>query len=293
MSNLQNNLFDIFYIDTLACRQSWIHSLDPRAKVLTTLIFVGIVVSFDKYEIAMLIPFFIYPAVAIALADLPFVYLAKKMLLLLPFAFFIGIFNPLMDNKTLITFDLKDIVDLMEFIGFKENIGKMGTIDISGGWVSFLSIMIRFCLTVGAALILISTTGFDAVCLALQRFGVPRPFIVQLMFLYRYMFVLIDEASRMVRARSLRTFDNSNQMRFGIFISMVGQLLLRTMDRAQRIHLAMCCRGFEGDIQMLRAINFGVPETLFTAGWTSLFVILRLYNIPVKLGMMIENLLLS
>ena len=57
------------------------------------------------------------------------------------------------------------------------------------------------------ALILIAVTGFNAVCLALDKLGTPRVFVVQLVFLYRYMFVLVDEAARMVRARSLRTFE--------------------------------------------------------------------------------------
>ena len=59
----------------------------------------------------------------------------------------------------------------------------------------------------GAALTLIAVTGFNAVCLALDKLGTPRVFVIQLVFLYRYVFVLVDEAARMVRARSLRTFE--------------------------------------------------------------------------------------
>lgn len=279
MANLQNSLFDISFMDTIASGETWLHDLDPRAKVLTTLIFVGTVVSFDKYEISMLLPFILYPVLMVSWANLPLIYLMKKMVLLMPFAFFIGIFNPLMDRTILIHIDFTNIV-LLKYI--------MGNIEISGGWISFISIMVRFCMTVGAALILICTTGFDSVCMALQRFGVPGPFIVQLMFLYRYMFVLVDEASRMVRARTLRTFEAGN-MKFALFAPMVGQLLLRTLDRAQRIHLAMCCRGFDGHINMVRKMNFGVPEILFTAAWSLIFLMFRLYNIPVKLGSLIAE----
>ncbi|MBF0375861.1 MAG: cobalt ECF transporter T component CbiQ [Desulfamplus sp.] len=298
MGNLQNNLFDIFYMDTLAYSKTWIHSLDPRAKVLTTLLFVGIVVSFGKYEISILIPFMLYPVVMITWANLPIIYLIKKMVLLMPFAFFIGIFNPLIDrdiilkiNLTFISLiDIARFIDLTKFIEIMGLQNSTGVIEISGGWLSFFSIMIRFSLTVSAALILICTTGFDSICLALQKFRVPGPFIVQLMFLYRYMFVLIDEASRMVRARSLRTFDVDSKMRFSLFVPMIGQLLLRTLDRAQRIHLAMCCRGFDGHIQMIRKMKFGVSEVLFILGWSSVFIIFRLYNIPFNLGIFISKL---
>ncbi|MBF0572411.1 MAG: cobalt ECF transporter T component CbiQ [Desulfamplus sp.] len=287
MGNLQNNLFDIFYMDTLACSKTWIHSLDPRAKVLTTLLFVGIVVSLGKYEISILIPFLLYPVMMITWANLPVIYLIKKIIILMPFAFFIGIFNPLIDKDIILKINLVDITNFITIMGFQNS---TGIIEISGGWLSFFSIMIRFSLTVSAALILICTTGFDSVCLALQKFRVPSPFIVQLMFLYRYMFVLIDEASRMARARSLRTFDSDSKMKFSLFVPMIGQLLLRTLDRAQRIHLAMCCRGFDGHIQMFRKMNFGVSEVLFILGWSSVFIICRLYNIPFNLGIFISKL---
>ncbi len=294
MSNLQNNLFDIFYMDRLSSGETWLHNLDPRAKVITTFIFIITVVSFNKYEISILMPFLIYPAVMVAWADLPLAYLIKKILMLMPFAFFIGIFNPLMDRDVLVRLDFSDIIEfihitsLIDIIGLKE---KIGVIEISGGWISFFSIMVRFCLTVGVALILICTTGFDSVCLALQKFGVPGPFIAQLMFLYRYMFVLIDEASRMVRARALRTFDAGSNMKLSIFAPMIGQLLLRTLDRAQRIHLSMCCRGFDGHIQMIRKTDFGILELFFVSAWGLLFIIFRLCNIPVELGELITEFL--
>ncbi|MBF0468687.1 MAG: cobalt ECF transporter T component CbiQ [Desulfamplus sp.] len=297
MANLHNNLFDIFYMDTLAAGDTWLHRLDPRAKVLTTLIFVATVVSCGKYEVSMLIPFILYPVFMVTLANLPILYIIKKMALLMPFAFFIGIFNPLMDKNIIARIDLTGIVVWIETIGLNNIMGLIdfnglkgitGTIDVSGGWISFFSIMMRFCLTVGAALILICTTGFDSVCMALQRFGVPGPFIVQLMFLYRYMFVLIDEASRMLRARALRTFDTGN-IKHNLFGQMIGQLLLRTLDRAQRIHLAMCCRGFDGHVRMVRKMNFGMTEILFVAGWSLVIVTFRMYNIPVKIGTLISE----
>jgi len=212
------------YMDTLASRQTSIHLLDPRAKLLTTLVFIITVVSFGKYDISPLIPFFIYPVVLCTMGNVPPAYLLKKLALVSPFAVFIGIFNPLIDRDILI---------------------RLGGMDISGGWMSFASILVRFSLTVGAALTLIAVTGFNNLCVAMEKLGVPKVFVVQLMFLYRYIFVLVDEASRMVRARSLRSV-GSVGLGIRSYGPLVGHLLLRTMDRAQRIHLAMCCRGFDG-----------------------------------------------
>lgn len=262
MATIENNLFDIRYMDTLASGDTSLHRLDPRAKLITTMIFVCTVVSLGKYEISKMVPFVIYPVALIISAELPVLYLAKKIMLVAPFALLVGIFNPFMDTQPLV---------------------QMGSVSISGGWISFCSIMLRFGLTVSAALILISLTGFNAVCLALEKLRFPGPFVIQLLFLYRYLFVLIEEASRMIRARSLRSFE-SRGMRFPVFATLLGQLLLRTLDRAQRIHLAMCCRGFDGHIRIHRAMTFGYREIRFMCFWSLLFVLARWYNLPVKLG---------
>ena len=184
-------------------------------------------------------------------------------------AVMIGIFNPLMDRDILVS---------------------LGGIGISGGWVSFMSILMRFVLTVGIALTLIAVTGFNAVCIALDKLGTPRVFVVQLVFLYRYMFVLLDEAARMVRARSLRTFEGGGS---GIkaYGPLLGQLLLRTMDRAQRVYLAMCCRGFDGEIRILKRLRFGPMEIGFTVGWSALFFLMRVYNVPAAMGSVIMGFL--
>jgi cobalt/nickel transport system permease protein len=267
MTKIGSHFFDIGYMDTLASGDSPLHRLDPRAKLITTLAFIVTVVSFDKYALSALIPFFIFPIVQISVGGLPPGYLLRKILLVSPFAVLIGIFNPLMDREILF---------------------QIGSINVSGGWLSFFSILTRFLLTVTAALILIATTGFNAVCMALARLGVPRPFVVQLMFLYRYLFVLTDEAARMVRAISLRSF-NSSGMGFKTFVSMMGHLLLRTMDRAQRIHMAMLCRGFDGHIRIIRSMEIGCKEIVFAISWSVLFVILRFYNMPKMLGVLVTG----
>ena len=262
MNNIGKNYFDIGYMDTLASGNSPLHRLDPRAKLITTLLFIMTVVSFGKYTLLAFIPFFIYPVFLIFVGGLPASYLLKKVLLISPFAILVGIFNPIID---------------------REIIFHIGSIGISGGLVSFFSIILRFILTVTAALILIALTGFNSVCEALSKLGVPRPFVVQLLFFYRYLFVLADEAQRMERARVLRTF-HFGAMQYRTFISLIGHLLLRTLDRAERIYRAMCCRGFDGHIRMMTSMKSGFKDYSFVSVWLFLFVVFRIYNIPLKLG---------
>ena len=266
-SRLDTAFYDLGRLDLLAEKDSPIHRLDPRVKVLTTLLFIIYVVSFNKYEIARLLPFFLFPAFLIGMADLPFGYLLRKLILVSPFVLFIGIFNPFFDQDILL---------------------QIGTLRVSGGWISLISILLRFMLTVGAALLLIATTGFPAICMAIEKLGAPRIFALQLLMLYRYIFVLIEEAIRMLRAYTLRSF-SAKKIRYHVFKQMLGNLLLRTIDRAQRIHLAMLSRAFTGEIRIARQYNFARAEIFYLVILVLFFTFIRLVDVSALLG----NLLLE
>jgi cobalt/nickel transport system permease protein len=269
MSRIKTAFLDLGYMDTLSGMDTPVHRLDPRAKLLTTLIFIVAVISSGKYEISALLPFFLYPAVTISLGTIPFRYILRKLLIVIPFAVLIGIFNPVIDREIMM---------------------RLGPVSVSGGWISFFSILLKFLLTAGSVLILIACTGFNSLCMALEKIGIPRIFAVQLLFLYRYIFVLIEEASRMANARSLRSF-NGKGKGMKVFGYLLGHLLLRTVDRAQRIYLAMLCRGFNGEIKVNRRLKAGMKEVLYTFGWSIFFITVRLYNIPLIAGDVITELL--
>jgi cobalt/nickel transport system permease protein len=262
MPSINTRAFDLGAMDRLSRQDTMVHRLDGRAKLLTTLIFIVTVVSFKRYEVSALFPFLIYPVALCALGDIPLSFLARKIALIAPFAVLIGVFNPMIDRQVITT---------------------LGSLEISGGWVSLASILVRFTLTVGAALTLVAVTGFNEVCAALEKLGAPRIFVVQLMFLYRYLFVLVDESIRMVRARALRAF-NGKGTGLRTFGSLVGHLLLRTLDRAQRIHMAMSCRGFSGEIRVFRPGSFGLGDAAFVLGWSVFFIGARLFDLSRLIG---------
>jgi cobalt/nickel transport system permease protein len=262
MSRLETAFYDLGHLDLLAEKNSPVHLLDPRVKVVVTLLFIVCVVSFGRYEVARLLPFFLFPALVVGMANLPFGYLFRKLLLVSPFVLFIGIFNPFLDRETLL---------------------QIGPLAISGGWISLLSILLRFILSVGAGLLLIATTGFPAICMALEKLGAPKVFTVQLLMLYRYLFVLAEESIRMVRAYTLRSFAKK-RIGYAVFRQLLGNLLLRTFDRAQRIHMAMLSRAFSGEIRTARQFRFGPAELFSLAGTTFLLIFIRFVNIAEFLG---------
>lgn len=262
MLSINEAVIDLKRLDLMADRASPIHALDARAKVLVTLVFITSVVSFGRYELARLLPFFIFPVVIIALSELPPLYIVRKIAFISPFVLMVGIFNPVFDRTLLY------------------QIGPMG---ISGGWISLASLLIRSTLTVGSAFILIGTTGFTAVCQALERLGAPQIFAVQLLFLHRYIFVLADETGRSSRARELRSCGKKG-LGVASFGSLAGHLLLRTWQRAERIHAAMLARGFIGQFHAHRQSSFGMSEIYFVLGWSALFIALRTFDISAALG---------
>ncbi len=249
-------------LEELARGDSPIHRLDPRAKLITTLAFIVTVVSFNVYEIAALLPLLLYPVVLVSLGNLPAAYLLRKMAIVSPFAILVGIFNPILDHSTHML---------------------VGSLTIAGGWLSFLSILIRFALTVTAALILVASTGIHSLALALQRLGAPNVFVMQLLFLYRYLFVLTQEALRTFRAITLRSIDRKT-MSMKTYGHFLGSLLLRTLDRAQRIHVAMRCRGYDGHIRLARPLRMKPVDVAFVAAWCLCFVAIRIGDVPQRLG---------
>lgn len=268
MSKADTIILNLGYLDTLARTGSPVHRLDPRAKLLTTLVFIVTVVSFDKYQVSAMLPFFLFLIVMIAVGGLPVGYLLKRLLWVAPFAVMVGIFNPILDRQVVL---------------------EIGTLHMTGGWVSFASILLRFVLTVLAAFILIATTGFYTICLALEKVGVPNVFVMQLLFLYRYAFVLAEEAARMGRAWQLRA-PLRKAMSIGTFTSLVGSLFLRTTDRAQRMYRAMCCRGFDGQIHLSSRLHWTYRDTFFLLGWWSVFILFRLTNPALMLGHLMTGL---
>src|SRR6185369_14326623 len=139
---------------------------------------------------------------------------------------------------------------------------QLGPFGVSGGVISFASIVMRAVLTVGSAIILVCITGFPDICRALESMGMPQAFTIQLLFLYRYIFVLTEEGGRVSRARHFRSFDGKG-LGMKTYGSLLGHLLLRTWLRAERIHMAMLARGFDGEFHTRHEYRFGGREVLF------------------------------
>ena len=256
MPVMTGSYHEVGLLDELARLDSPVHRLDARAQIVTAIGFILVVMSYPRYEVSALMPLFIYPVGLMVAAGLPAGPVLRKLVVALPFALCVGLFNPLMDRHIMVT---------------------VGSLNVSGGWLSFGSIMVRFVLTVSAALILVSCTGIHRLCAGMERMGVPGVFAMQLLFLYRYFFVIGDEGLRMKRSVEIRS-SHARALGLRVYGQLIGHLLLRAMDRAQRIYRAMVARGFDGEIRMIQPATPGWSEAAFVAGWTVFFLAARVWN---------------
>lgn len=264
MGRLDAALADLRSLDALAARDTRLTRIDPRAKLVVTLVFVVVVLSFERHAVAALLPLAVFPLALAVLGELPAAPLLRKLALAAPLALMVGLFNPWLDRAP---------------------VTVHGAFTLAAGWWSFGSIVLRAMLTVGAALVLVAGTGMAPLCAALARLGVPRVFTVQLLFLYRYAFVLGDEAARLATARRLRSAGRHPAL--DSYAPLLGQLLLRALQRAQRIHQAMRARGFDGELRSLRALHWQARDTVFVCGWCAAFAVLRGVDLPQGLGRML------
>ena len=113
-----------------------------------------------------------------------------------------------------------------------------------GGAGIALSILVRSTLCLATMVLLTSTTPFADLLRALRALRVPDLLVTVLALMYRYLFVLVDEAERMQRARRSRTFTRRRTHAWESLAALVGQLFVRSTERAERIYAAMCARGW-------------------------------------------------
>lgn len=248
-------------LERTAHRGSPLHRIDARAKLVVTVVFLLTMLSVPPGRLSELMLYFLFPILTAAMGGMRYPQIFRRSLAVVPFVALIGVFNLFYDRRAVFA---------------------LGPVIVTGGWISLLSIILRGMLSVQALLILIGSTGFYRLCRSMQRLGVPAVFTTQLLFVYRYVCVLLQEALDMSRARDARSFGRRSYP-LRIWGTLVGQLLIRTFDRAERIGCAMLARGFTGRIPAVYGSRqrWERRDTLFLVLWSAALVAARLFH-PVE-----------
>ncbi len=227
--------------------------LHPLGKLLISVLYVFIVASFHKYALQPLILMAVYPVFGFILGDLSFKEGIYRMRLILPLVIFVGIFNPFIDKNVLFL---------------------LGNLEVTGGMISMVTLMLKGFYAVMAVYILIATTSIESICYALRLLHVPKIIVLVILLIYRYFGVMGAEADRIVTAYRLRA-PSQNGINYKAWGALVGQWLLRSMDRAENVYESMLLRGFRGDYYTeKRAVK--AADFIYFFAFFSIFVIIRL-----------------
>jgi len=245
------------HIDKFSFKDSPIHRLDSRVKFLVVLIFTAIALSLPRTSPGILVYYAIGPFTILVLGRVPLKFAFKQILIVSPFILVLALSCPFYDRNTVST-------------AFGPFVWQIST-----GWLRCFSILGKFIVTMMALIALVSTTRFADLLTALQKLTVPRQLIIQLGFLYRYIFVLIDRAHQILRARSGRKLQSLGfKAELKTASSMLGSLFIRSIDTAEHINIAMQARGFNGNWRSLSRLRFRRCDLFFILAFSAFMLVM-------------------
>ena len=180
---------------------------------------------------------------------------------ILPLVCVVGIFNPILD-RTMV---------------------PVAGMEIAGGWLSMMSLILKGIYAVLAAYLLIATTSIEDLCYALRCLKVPKILVTIIMLIDRYFLILGEEADRIMTAYKLRA-PKQKGIHYKAWGPLVGQWLIRSMDRAEVVYESMSLRGFRGDFVEMRRRALRGWDVAFLFIWIAVFMILRHTDLVEVLG---------
>lgn len=248
------------FLDEHAHLESPVHRLDARAKIVTCFGLVVVCVSTPPECAAAFAGYALFLALLLGASRVPVRYVARRALVVLPFVALAAIFIP---------FFRPDPASGSHTIG-------LGAVQLSRpGLLIFWNVLIKAALAVAAMTLLSSTTPFPQLMRGLEQLKAPRLLVMLASFAYRYLFVLIDEAERMERARDARGYRGRWLWQAHVIGQMIGMLFLRSYERAERVYAAMLSRGFDGHALGGEPAPLRAGDGLFTAAALALLLLFR------------------
>jgi cobalt/nickel transport system permease protein len=248
----------VHFLDPFRPSGSLIHRLDPRVKLVLALAFI-LVTSLTPLGVWPIYVLLLSIVVSVEiLSELGVGYVLRRSMLAVPF----------MLAALPVIFSTQGTPLFTVPLGFGELVGTQE------GLSRFASIAFKSWISVQMAIVLASTTAFPDLLMAMRAIKIPKLLVAIFGLMWRYLFVMADEAPRLMRAREARSGHidrpgvkpgGSLAWRGRVTGGMAGNLFLRSFDRADRIYDAMKARGYDGEVRTLAAP--AVP----TAQWVVLF----------------------
>ena len=208
------------FIDKYSDRSSIIHRVDAQLKIIIAFAALIIIIGTPQNYAMALVGYAIVIGICWLISRVPLTHLVKRLGIALPFVTLIAVGTAFGGN-------------------------------LSSPLDRFVVIVAKAALAITVLTILTSTTRFPQMLKGCSRLGMPRVISSIMAFLYRYIFILIDEAERLNMGRRSRRFSRSRRLAWKGRAWMTGALFVRSLERSERVYQAMLARGFSGQIHTL------------------------------------------
>ena len=220
---------------------SRIHRLDPRAKIVGLAGITVVAVSTAASAV------FAVCAVALtataAAARIPPLTVWARVRVVRPVVVFVAAFVPFVRG------------------GPSVDVGPLALSE--AGLTTFALVTVKASIGAVGAVLLAATTSFPDLLHGLERLRAPRLLVVIAAFMYRYAFVIADEARRMRAALAARAYRPRHLGDVAALGRLVTGLFLRSYERGERVYLAMLARGYAGAMPRYGVLRFGRADALF------------------------------
>ncbi len=233
------------YIDQHSDKDSFIHHLDPRVKVISLLALLVCIVLTEPGLFRSFLLYGLLLGILLSLSKVPVGFVMRRSLVIIPFVLLIAIFLP------------------FYYVG-----------EGTRGLIIFSNIVIKSFLSIFTMILLISTTRVKDLLKALEKLKVPSIFILIMSFMYRYIFVIQDEFMKMQHAKESRSVGGSRWFHTRVLANLIGVLFVRSYERAENVYLAMCSRGFGGEIKTLKVFKLEAKDLYFLG--TMIFMLMAI-----------------
>ena len=219
-----------------------LHRRDARAKIVALLVFLILLATTPANAVAILITDTALLASAILIAGLPLIGVLLRAMVVLPLSLTFGLISWL-----------------------------------AGDPARALALVEKSYLSTVAVLLLAGTTSLPVLLGGLERLGVPRLLVLVARFLYRYLFVLAEQAQHMRLAAACRggSAQAGRSFRFRSATGALAVLFARSYNRAEGIHRAMQARGFSGRFSIHHPQRFGALDAAFMLSVSAFLVLVR------------------
>lgn len=252
------------FLDRYSNVDSFIHRLDPRTKLIATLVFILAVISTPPTGWQAFALYLVLMVGLLLFSRLPIFYVLKRSLLIMPLVLMIAIFIPFFKGGE---------------VAGSYNIWLWQVSVTYSGLQVLWNVLIKAWLSILGLIWLTSTTGLASLLKGLEQLRMPRVMVMLLSFMYRYIFVLVDELMRMRQARDSRNFGGSRLWQLRTIGRMIGTLFIRSYERGEAVYAAMLSRGFDGHSRTLDRLRFRPADAGFGIGFSLALILTGLADL--------------